>query len=281
MLFHKQSDMIPPYFLPAYIRTARIFYGIGMMGMGIQHFIYSSFRPVIIPAWPQWLNTPILAYLMGAIIVTVSTLILLGRNTKAISLLLGALLLFCFIFIQVPFLLFIQPNSPAHLGLWTNALKEGALAGGALVIAGISIEDKRKHIVFSITEKLIPYGKIFFSITLIAFGIDHFFYTEFVATLVPAWIPDHTFWTYFAGVTLIGSGTAIILKIRRRRIALLACIMLLLWLIVLHIPRAIAQPNLEKGNEITSVFQALAFSGIALGIAVMPKRKTNLAITVQ
>lgn len=275
------TDMIPPYFLPASIKTARIFYGIGMMGMGIQHFIYSSFRPVIIPAWPQWVNTPILAYLMGVILVTASTFIILGKRTKAILLFLGALLLFCLFFIQIPFLLFIQPNSPAHLGLWTNALKELALAGGAFVLAGISMEDKPNHIVFSITERLIPYGKIFFSITLIAFGIDHFFYTEFVATIVPTWIPDHTFWTYFAGVTLIGSGTAIILKIKRRRIALLTCIMLFLWFIVLHIPRAIAEPNLEKGNEITSVFQALAFSGIALGIAITTKRKTNLAITVK
>lgn len=281
MLFHKPVDMIPPYFLPTCIKTARIFYGIGMMGMGIQHFIYSSFRPVIMPAWPQWINTPILAYSVGAIIVTASTFIIWGRNTKSISLLLGAFLLLCFMFIQIPFLLFIKTNSPAHLGLWTNALKELALAGGAFIIAGISLQDEVKHTILSTSEKLVPYGKIFFSITLIAFGIDHFFYTEFVATLVPTWIPDHTFWTYFAGVTLIGSGTAIILKIRRRRIALLTCIMLILWLIILHIPRAIAEPNLEKGNEITSVFQALAFSGIALGIAITPKRKTNLAITVK
>lgn len=39
--------------------------------------------------------------------------------------------------------------------------------------------------------------------------------------------------------------------------------MLLLWFVILHIPRAIADPAIEKGNEITSVFQALAFSGIA------------------
>ncbi len=49
--------------------------------------------------------------------------------------------------------------------------------------------------------------------------------------------------------------------------------MIFLWLIVLHIPWAIADPYTDRGNEITSVFQALAFSGIALGIAVAPKKK--------
>jgi hypothetical protein len=39
--------------------------------------------------------------------------------------------------------------------------------------------------------------------------------------------------------------------------------MLFLWVILLHIPRAIADPHSGNGNEWTSVFQALAFSGIA------------------
>jgi uncharacterized membrane protein YphA (DoxX/SURF4 family) len=272
--------MIPAYLRPASITTARIFFGIGMMGIGIQHFIYSAFRPVILPAWPQWMQTPILAYLIGAVITTAGVLILLGRNTKTISLLLGSFLLFCLIFIQCPFTLFIQPNAPAHLGLWTDPLKELALSGGAFVMAGLS-GDTLKHPFFTVIEKLIPFGKFFFATTLLLFGIDHFFYPEFVATLVPAWVPDHTFWTYLAGVTLIGTGTAIILKIKRRRIALLASAMLFLWLILLHIPRAMADPYGAKGNEITSVFEALAFSGIALGIAVMQKQiKSNTIVTV-
>jgi len=57
--------------------------------------------------------------------------------------------------------------------------------------------------------------------------------------------------------------------------------MLFLWVIVLHIPRAIANPYVGNGNELTSVFEALAFSGIALGIAVMHKNKnTEIKITL-
>jgi hypothetical protein len=37
--------------------------------------------------------------------------------------------------------------------------------------------------------------------------------------------------------------------------------------LILHIPRAIAMPDAANGNELTSVFQALAFSGVALVIA--------------
>lgn len=265
--------MIPPNLHPVLIKTARIFYAIGMMGIGLQHFIYSDFRPVIIPAWPQWMHTPVLAYIAGAAIATASIFILFGKRTKTVSLMLGSLLLLCLVFIQCPYVLFVQTNSASHLGLWTDPLKVLALAGGAFVIAGLSGDASIKNVLLTVTEKLIPLGKIFFSITLISFGIDHFFYTDFVATIVPAWVPDHTFWTYFAGIALIGSGAAILLKIKRKRIALLTSIMLFLWLVLLHIPRAIAEPYVAKGNEITSVFEALAYSGIALGIALMPKKR--------
>ena len=65
---------------------------------------------------------------------------------------------------------------------------------------------------FSFLKKLIPAGKCFFAITMIVFGYSHFVYPEFVATLVPNWIPGHLFWTYFAGVALMLSGLAILLS---------------------------------------------------------------------
>jgi uncharacterized membrane protein len=110
---------------------------------------------------------------------------------------------------------------------------------------------------------------------LIAFGIDHFLYKEFVATIVPDWIPWHMFWTYFAAVALIGSGVCILFKILIRQISMLLGIMLLIWFVILHIPRAVADPDGAKGNEITSVFQALAFSGVAFVIASVYRFKSS------
>jgi uncharacterized membrane protein YphA (DoxX/SURF4 family) len=108
---------------------------------------------------------------------------------------------------------------------------------------------------------------------MILFGIDHFLYADFVSKLVPMWIPGQLFWTYFAGVALIGSGIGIILKIKLKLVATLLGVMIFLWLIMLHIPRAIADPYGDKGNEVTSVFEALGFSGIAFVIAGGDNRK--------
>jgi len=102
---------------------------------------------------------------------------------------------------------------------------------------------------------------------MILFGIDHFLYTDNVAGLIPGWIPGQVFWAFIAAILLIGAGMAIILNIKRRLVALLAGFMLFIWFVILHIPRAFAHPEIEKGNEITSAFEALAFSGIAFLIA--------------
>jgi hypothetical protein len=191
-----------------------------------------------------------------------------------------------FILCYVPFVLFISPYNPIHLGLWINPLKEFAYAGGAFVIArgvpvGLNRLDKTKFIRF--LEKLAPYGHILFAITMTSFGVSHFYYTHTVEDLVPAWIPSHLFWTYFAGIALIGAGIAIILNIYILFIGNLLGIMIFLWFVFLHIPGALSSPLTNNGNEVTSAFSALAFSGIAFVIANEPvsertKKKGKLNI---
>ncbi len=113
-------------------------------------------------------------------------------------------------------------------------------------------------------QKIAPFGKYFFALLLVVFGIDHFLYVDMVKTLVPTWIPGDLFWTYLAAVALIGAGLAIFINFKPGMISLLLAAMLFIWLIVLHIPRALFAPATDNGNEWTSVFECLAFSGIAI-----------------
>ncbi|MBD0333142.1 MAG: hypothetical protein ICV66_10835 [Chitinophagaceae bacterium] len=45
--------------------------------------------------------------------------------------------------------------------------------------------------------------------------------------------------------------------------AFLLALMLFSWLVIIHIPDAIAHPNQGSGNEIVSAFDALLFCGVA------------------
>jgi hypothetical protein len=44
--------------------------------------------------------------------------------------------------------------------------------------------------------------------------------------------------------------------------------MIFIWVVILHIPRAVAMRN---SNETTAVFEALAFSGVAFILAAAPR----------
>jgi hypothetical protein len=121
-------------------------------------------------------------------------------------------------------------------------------------------------------SKLIPFGAIIFSITIISFSIDHFLYAKDAADYVPSWIPYHLFWIYFGGIALLGSGIAVILKIKVKLIATLLGTMIFIWFTILHIPRVIVSPIAYIGSEVTSALIALAYSGIAFVIAGVAKK---------
>ena len=252
------------------IQAGRIAYAICIAGIGIQQFQYKWVRPVIAQAWPTWLQTADVAYVTGAALIVAAVIIIMSKEAKQTAFLLGCGFLFLFIVNQVPFQLFITPYA-FSFGLWTDNLKELTLAGGAFVVASsYYVAPQQNSMPLSAASKtLLAACRVFFGITLVVFGIDHFLYTDFVAGLVPAWMPGHLFWTYTAGVALIGSGISLMLNIKLITVSLLLGSMLFLWLILLHIPRAVADPLSGKGNEVTSVFEALGFSGMAFMIAAV------------
>jgi uncharacterized membrane protein YphA (DoxX/SURF4 family) len=262
-------------------RIGRLFYALAMAGVGFQLFFYGDFPSMILP--PVHSGIPWLrfwAYLAGALLFLASFFIVVEKKGRVVSLLLGGILLAICCFYYIPYELAFDPYYK-NLGEWGGAEKELALSGGALVIAGTfpkkNIGSKTMGRLIHFLERLISFGGLFFSITMISFGIDHLLYTKPISTLVPNWIPNPIFWTYFAAIALIGSGLCIVFRFQLRVVASLLGIMIFLWFIVLHIPRAIGSPFAEMGNEVTSAFSALAFSGIALVIASSDQLKKSVS----
>jgi uncharacterized membrane protein len=219
----------------------RIFVGIAMVAFGVQHLVYGKFVTRVVPRLPPSIPWhPFWAYLTGAVLIAAGAAIILQKRVRPVAILLGILILCSALFLAIPLVV----ASPSNGGLWTNAGKAFALAGAAFLVAGF------------------PAGRFFLSAFLILTGIQHFIYAPFVQGLVPAWIPEHLFWTYFAGVALIAGGIGMIIPRTTRLAAYLSGLMIFLWVILLHIPRAMAAPR--DSNETTAVFEALAISGAAL-----------------
>ena len=126
----------------------------------------------------------------------------------------------------------------------------------------------------SLARALREWGRVFFALTLVVFGVQHFLYAGFIATLVTAWIPGHIFWAYFVGVAFIAAALSISTKVYGRLAATLLGMMFLLWVIVLHAPRVFH--SVRNGNEWTSAAIALAMSGAAFSVAgALPRRRSS------
>ena len=242
----------------------RAFYGLGLIGIGMQHFIFRAFIPVVVPVWPALLpGFSLWARVVGALLIAAGAAILFGFRARHVAAITGLVFLVLVVVDDVPAVLRMYPK---HLGSWTNAIKALAMCGGAWVVAE---SYDRGDGLSPWLESPLPLGRYIFAGMLIAFGIDHFLYSVFVATLVPKWAGSGMFWTYFAGVALIAGGVGICVKPVARLASLAVGLMIFLWVPMLHIPRAMADPWGLLGNEMTSVFEATAFSGVAFLLAAL------------
>jgi uncharacterized membrane protein YphA (DoxX/SURF4 family) len=266
------------------IKVGRLFFSLGIIAYGIQQVVIEDFRPQILPGFPAWAHEySIFAIVTGVIMVVVGLVIsgivkVTEVYRKQICLYLGFYFLALIIVSHIPYLLFVYPHKLSHLGSWGDALKELAFSGGAFVMAG-SFSDNlspfnKNNFFESVVEKLIPIGRIFFCTTIILFGCNHFVYD--ISTIVPRWFGMPTFWSYFGGAALILSGIAILFKIFLKPVGLLLALMLLLWFVSLHVPNAIADPYVGRGNQVVSAFDALLFCGIALVLSQTKKQTTNM-----
>jgi uncharacterized membrane protein len=240
--------------------------------MGFQTIYYNDFPYMLIPPKHFWINGLVIsAYISGTILILAGVCIVFEKKIMPVSLLLGSVLLLIFCFYYIPYEFMASANY-MHFGEWENAAKELALSSGAFVIAGC-FSKKNENPFIRFLTRLIPLGAILFSITIISFGVDHFLFAKEASDYIPSWVANHIFWMYFTGLALIGSGIAIILKIKLRLIATLLGTMIFIWFIILHVPRVIVSPFADRGEEVTSAFLALAYCGIAFVIAGATKKK--------
>jgi uncharacterized membrane protein len=241
----------------------RVLFGIPFVAFGVQYLIYGRFAGGLPPAPPWTPGAPATAYLFGALMLAAGASIAVNAKARESATLLGILLFVCVLMMFIA-----TPSAVLHDGTArTRALEPMALSGAAWVLAGSLPADRSNLQAWdaAATDKLATIGRYIFGLATVVFGIQHFMYGQFVAMLVPSWLPWHLFWTYFFGVALIAAGISIVTNVQARLAATLLAGMFLLWVVVLHAPRVAASPH--NGDEWSSLFVAIAMCGSCLIIA--------------
>jgi uncharacterized membrane protein len=232
----------------------RSFLAISIAFFGLQYLLYGRFVGGLLPVPPWAAGGRVGAYLAGLLLIATGAGLLLRSYARLSALIIGAFFLAC---------VFLLHTWHLHSVLYdgtdrTRALEPLALGAVALVLASMLSGEGAKANDTS-AQMLSHMGRILFALCLLVFGWQHFLYATFIKTLIPAWIPGHLFWTYFTGAAFIAVGLALLVRIAATSGSLLLGLMFLLWFLLLHIPRVVA--DYRNGDEWSSAFVALAMCG--------------------
>ena len=243
------------------VEQGQLLFAVTVMASGAEQLICAGSKLAVryvIPFVPQ---TSFLEYLIGIALLAAGLSIATNRRARLSAFLLGLFFLLCVLLIWVP-----KEAPHALTGSVRTVLFETlAFCGAALTLAGLLPAEKwfsgRWE---SAVNGLIKSGPYLFAVSSVVFGIDHFLFLNFVASLVPAWIPWHLFWASLTGAGFIAAGVSIATKWMARWGATMLGIMFLLWFLVLHLPRSVSASlshNPNTPNEWSSAFIAMGMCG--------------------
>jgi uncharacterized membrane protein len=249
------------------LKPGRIIFAISMAALGVMCFIYKDFIVGRPPKWPAGINiNPALGYISGAVLIIAAIAVLINKKAGEAAMLIAVLIL----------ALSVCRHIPAFMSDWANAYKSMALFGGALIISASFLNEQATTASSRLANKdlvngLSITGCILIAAFFIVAAYAHFKYADFVSTLIPGYIPFHSFFTYACGVCLFAGGIGLLIPLLRKWAALLSGIMIAGWFLLLHIPRFIDNP--ADTSDRLGLCESFGFAGICFVLAAMLSKK--------
>ncbi len=129
-------------------------------------------------------------------------------------------------------------------------------------------------------DKIVALTNLCFAVPLGVFGALHLSAARFILSGVPSYIPWHLFWAYFVGFALLAASLSIATKIQVRWSGLLFGTMMLLFVLMLDIPGALANPGDRFGWTLAIREMSFAAGGWLLAASAMRGPHRSKLITV-
>jgi uncharacterized membrane protein len=115
-------------------------------------------------------------------------------------------------------------------------------------------------------------GRVFVPTALAVFGTEHLVSANFIVDMVPAWMPGRLFWAYFVGFALLAAATSILFMNRVGLSSWLLGMMFVLFVVVMHLPNAAANPR-DRFRWAVALRDLLFALGVRALAATQDKRR--------
>ena len=234
------------------LRYARIFFALDLIGLGLQLFLTGHFSSGLPPVPPTFVAGSATVHAFALLLMVLAAGLLWRRSLATCALLLGL------VYTGSALVLHAHPGEAA---IRNGSLRTGlfeALAIGAALLVLFSIEARPPRALAEAPMALGWIGFVLFALSIAVFGEQHFEYARYVASLVPAWIPQHLFWARFTGACMLAAALGFFFPPRAALAGILLGTMFLLWFVVLHLPRVLAAPH--SRDEWSSAIIVMAFA---------------------
>lgn len=131
--------------------------------------------------------------------------------------------------------------APLQEGSYQSAGENAVIVAGAWVLyAGFATDWDRRQVGFAVGERGVRIARVLYGLAMIAFGLSHFFYLQFTAPLIPAWLLWPVFWAYFTGTTYLLAGAAVLSGVFARLAATLSALQMGSFILLVWLPIVVA-----------------------------------------
>jgi uncharacterized membrane protein len=219
-------------------------YGLGALATGLVGLVWGDFALQWQPVGPHLPARTALAYVFAALLVLGGIAVNMQRLRVQGAAMLTALYAIVVLLMQSAVAL----QHPGQFATWNGVAEQVALLSGGLA-AYAWLRDggrarRREDRGGWDSHRLLHIATMAMGVCLLTFGVAHFLYLDFTASMVPAWIPGgQRFWALLTGIAHIAAGVALLTGVRARLAAILLTVMFASFGLLLHLPLLLAQPN--------------------------------------
>jgi uncharacterized membrane protein len=240
-------------------------------GLGILCLVYGDFTPDWQPV-PPWFPRHAFAYASGAVLLSGGVGVLLPRLASRAALALTAYQAIWVVAVvaQSQKLLPRLTTIGAWLGVCESLGEALAAALGCFTLWTLLVVDGAPpRLAFLGGRRSMRTVEVLFGASCVAFGLAHFAFADFTATMIPSWLPARTWLVYATGACHIAAGLALITTVFARVAATLEAIMLGSFVLLVHVPSLASSPQWAPSRQLqwTELCLALLIAGSAALLA--------------
>jgi uncharacterized membrane protein len=134
-------------------------------------------------------------------------------------------------------------HQPLSIGSWYGCTEAATSLAGATILYAMLRSPLQGSGKLAAGGRMVHAAQVLFGLTCVFYGLSHFVYADYTASLVPAWLPSGLAFAYFTGLGHIGAGIGVMVGTLARLAATLEAIMMSLFGFLVWVPSFFAQPR--------------------------------------